>query len=417
MSDKEKTEDKIEQRGEEFVVLSMSGDELGTYATEEEARERLRQIEAAKEAKGDQLDEVRRVDFLGEIHLDPEREDGVLAERTPEGFLRVDARLTRTGVFEYSDGERSWGEMRTEDEVFSPDAMKSFELSVVTDDHPPTFVSASNVRDVQVGHVGTDVRRDGDHLVASRVITDENTIRAIEGGKRELSCGYTARVIQDSGVADDGTPFAARQTSIRGNHVALVDRGRAGPSCRILLERGDALHHTPEGIHTMTEKKNPEPAATVDTSPAPTPTVDAAPELEELSRLRARIDALETELESQRASEPVRIDARVRLVTTAREVLGREVKTDGVSDLDLMRAVIREVNPRLDERVEENASNEGYIRASFDAAVELHRDRETASSEAATVIFDAMSSEKTDLDADYRAYVSRLTSSNRNTAE
>ena len=367
----------------------------------------------------DHPDEVRRVDYLGEIHLDEDREDGVRAERTPEGFLRVDARLTRIGVFEYSDGDRSWGELRTEEEVFSEDSIRSFDLSVVTDDHPEAFVSAETVRDVQVGHVGTDVRRDGDHLVASLVITDSETIRSIEDGKTELSCGYTARVIKDSGVTGDGTSFHARQTTIRGNHVAIVDRGRAGPSCRIVLARGDALQTPPKKEDPkMNEDKKIEELETIVDSPPPAPieTIDS-PNLEELSKLRARIDALETELDTRTASEPARIDARVQLVTTAREILGRDKKTDGVSDLDLMRAVIREVNPRLDARVELNAEDLGYVRASFAAAVDLHTDRGVASSEASTVIFDAMSSEKTDLDQEYSAYMKRLTSSYRTSGE
>ena len=55
---------------------------------------------------------VRRVDRMcGAIHFDPERKDGFLAiedtdeNGSPTGFLRVDARLTRTGVFEYADRE------------------------------------------------------------------------------------------------------------------------------------------------------------------------------------------------------------------------------------------------------------------------------------------------------------------------
>ena len=48
---------------------------------------------------------VRRVDYLGEVHFDPERKDGALAQFTAEGFLRVDARLTRTGVFTYGDAD------------------------------------------------------------------------------------------------------------------------------------------------------------------------------------------------------------------------------------------------------------------------------------------------------------------------
>lgn len=43
--------DRIEKRKQQWVVLSQAGRVLGTYGTEQEARERLRQIEAAKAAK------------------------------------------------------------------------------------------------------------------------------------------------------------------------------------------------------------------------------------------------------------------------------------------------------------------------------------------------------------------------------
>ncbi len=157
--------DKIEKRGSEWVVLAMSGREMGTYPTEAEARERLRQVEAAKAAKADEADAVILFERVAcEIYTDPERTDGALATVDPEtGFLRVDARLTRTGVFTYSDAEgRTWGELRTDAEVFDEDTLDSFRLAVVTDDHPSGFVTAATVRDVQIGSVGTDVRRDGD---------------------------------------------------------------------------------------------------------------------------------------------------------------------------------------------------------------------------------------------------------------
>ena len=42
----------IRKEGSKYVVRSESGKPLGSYKTEAEAKERLRQIEAAKAAKG-----------------------------------------------------------------------------------------------------------------------------------------------------------------------------------------------------------------------------------------------------------------------------------------------------------------------------------------------------------------------------
>jgi hypothetical protein len=278
--------DRIEQHGLQWCAVSEDGSRsLGCYDTEAEARERLRQVEAAVEAtasaanrsdRGPELseivnvgssnsdmlnsprgDSVFRVDRLGPVHCDKARTDGVLAELTPEGFLRCEAMLTRIGVFDYEDAEgNSWGEFRDASEVFAGDSLDSFRMVVITDDHPADMVSAENVKDVQVGHVGSDVRRDGDHVRASLIITDKKIIRSIQDGKVELSCGYFAQVVQDDGVAPDGTPYTSRQTKIRGNHLALVEQGRAGPSCRLLLDSGDAI--TKQDIRMPKKKKSTE---------------------------------------------------------------------------------------------------------------------------------------------------------------
>ncbi len=42
----------IEKKGSKYVVKAESGKPMGTYGTRKEAAERLRQIEAAKHAKG-----------------------------------------------------------------------------------------------------------------------------------------------------------------------------------------------------------------------------------------------------------------------------------------------------------------------------------------------------------------------------
>jgi hypothetical protein len=399
-----KHEDRVEKRGEVYIVLSESGEELGEFESREAANERLRQIEAAKAAKDSALiahdtrvtdtsvSQVRRVDYLGPVHTDPSREDGFYADEESTGFLRVDARLTRTGVFKYADREgNEWGELRTPEQVFDAEALRSFELVTVTDDHPDDFVSARNVKDVQVGTVGTDVRQDADFVRASIVITDKEVIRSIKDGKIELSCGYTADVIQDSGTTPDGVPFAARQTNIRGNHVALVSKGRAGSSCKLLVGRGDAFTILTE-ITPMAEKKTKkvkigdaeyevavevadalEAEQTSDPEPEPEPTPEPpAPEStnDEIAQLRAKVDSLEAD----RADESSRVDARVELVGAAREVLGTDVQTRGVSDRALMRAVVLKVRPGLEAKLDANKKAQGYLRASFEQALERHRD-------------------------------------------
>jgi hypothetical protein len=409
-----------------FQVMSEAGKPLGEpYATEEEARERLRQIEAAKAARGDSEGAtVRRVDFLGEIHFDPERKDGVLAHvDASTGFLRADARLTRVGVFTYGDAEgNTWGELRTEDEVFNEDALRSFELSVLTDDHPQEFVSAANVKDVAIGTVGTDVRRDGDYMVASILVTDPLAIAKIRDGKVELSCGYTATVVQDSGVAGDGTPFAGRQTNIRGNHVALVDRGRAGPKCRLLVDAGDAYSIQPQPQEVPMTKKSKEDKGvaitvdgeeiTVDAKVAarlkaledaankPAPETTPTPTTDDAEALRARVDFLETQAKADKASEAERIDARVSLVTTAKGILGAETSTRGVSDAALMRAVVLKVNPALEGRLDANKSSAGYLRAAYDAAVDRHAEGERAVADTNAALFNTITTGREDEDED-----------------
>lgn len=119
---------------------------------------------------------------------------------------------------------------RPEEEVFSPACMASFEGKPVTEDHPdlPEGVSAENIREYQKGHAQNIRRGKGPQknlLLADLVITDPETIRHIREGKREISCGYTYTLAEENGR------FVQRE--IRGNHIAVVDRGRAGSRVRI----------------------------------------------------------------------------------------------------------------------------------------------------------------------------------------
>lgn len=114
---------------------------------------------------------------------------------------------------------------RSPEEVFSKASMASFECKIVTDNHPPNELTPDNAQRYSKGVV-TNVRKgksqdEEDLLLADLVIYDERLIRDIESGKTEVSCGYSYVKVEN----EDGS---YSQVSIRGNHVAIVDAGRAG---------------------------------------------------------------------------------------------------------------------------------------------------------------------------------------------
>ena len=160
-----------------------------------------------------------------------------ISRREPEGYLLcLNVPVARTGVQDYlpeelglSPGSSFVSVYRPEEEVFSPETVASFEGMPVTNDHPPEGVDVSNIRALQKGHAH-NVRRgsgeESDLLLADLIITDPGLIRLIlDEGKREISCGYTYELHEENGQYI--------QRKIRGNHVAVVDAGRAGPRVSI----------------------------------------------------------------------------------------------------------------------------------------------------------------------------------------
>lgn len=151
---------------------------------------------------------------------------------TPEGYLICkNVPVARTGVQEYLGQELGLTDKydeyikiyREEDEVFSPEAIASFEGKPYTDEHPSDMVDVNNISMHGKGHV-QNVRRsteEPDLLLADIVVTDSQTISEIKNRvKREISCGYDCYYVPYK----DGY----KQVEIRGNHIALVSKGRAG---------------------------------------------------------------------------------------------------------------------------------------------------------------------------------------------
>lgn len=152
---------------------------------------------------------------------------------TADGYLATVGKISRSGTQEYLGSELGRPEMdrvtvyRDADEVFDEDAIRSFAYKPVTDDHPPVAVTSKNWRTYSRGQLGGKALRDGEHLEFPMVVMDQDLIDKIQSGKSDLSAGYTAEISFEDGIAPDGTPYQAKMTSIRGNHCAVVAKGRA----------------------------------------------------------------------------------------------------------------------------------------------------------------------------------------------
>lgn len=153
---------------------------------------------------------------------------------TPEGFLICkDVPIARTGPQDYlarelqldGDPDRLITVQRYPEDVFEDATLASLEGKPVTDGHPPENVGPENYAAYTKGHV-QNVRRDGDYIVADLYINDANLANEVRNNvKREVSCGYLCNYVPD------GSGY--KQTRIRGNHLAVVPKGRAGASVSI----------------------------------------------------------------------------------------------------------------------------------------------------------------------------------------
>lgn len=308
------------------------------------------------------------------------------AIRLDNGYLRCDAAITRVGVFEYKLADGSTRrELRLPSEVFKADSLMSFNGVALTDDHPPEKLDTKNTDKFQVGTVN-DVRVDGSYVASHVLITKEDAIKSVEGGKNELSCGYDCELEIKPGVTsgDDGLPpgihYDAIQRSIVGNHVALVKRGRAGREVSLRLDsesaalvreikasgKGKGEKMKIDGVDYECSEQLGQAISKV------LARVDAAEEAAkkasaEFQAEKARADSAEEKMKEMPGKIAEAVKERIELERSASKFLGEE-KLDGLSDEDIMRKVVIKSSPEAEPKVKE--CDAVYLRARFDQAVE-----------------------------------------------
>ena len=329
---------------------------------------------------------------------------GPRRHKTPEGFLVCSGvPIARTGDYEYfaSEGQSPGIQpdadgriisRREPEQVFAPAALASFEGKPVTLGHPPVdAVTPETWREYAVGTV-KDVRRgqgdDADKVIADLVISDAAAIAAIEDGLRELSCGYDVTLEQVE-------PGVERQTHIRGNHVALVQAGRAGSECAIR----DTKPEKNDGGKTMDGKKESlfsweqvkemlgmllgkgggTETETTETTETTADECDKPKTDDEIDELKARIAELEAERDALRAevegeAETDLLDEESIVETTAEE------KTDAkplgfANRIEILAPGMRYDLPKTDAKADARKAKLDAMRRALDRACDDDRKR------------------------------------------
>ena len=320
---------------------------------------------------------------------------------TDEGWIFDKPVLTRTGVFNYTRADGSIRrEYRPPDEVFHADSLKSLRGVPVTIGHPGKVTKDSHTHAI-IGTVLTEGERADKNVVAEVVIHSPNRM----GAKRELSLGYKVDMDETSGVSPEGEKYDAIQRNIRINHLAVVERGRAG-NARLRLDAEDAASCDVEfkedrvsdnlvtvRLDGIEYKAAPEVARQIEKLNAERDAQRTRADKAEAERdtLKTSVDKHDEALKKAREDAAAAARGRLELEATAK-LHGVEVKAD-MSDRAVREAVVAKLNPAM----KLDGKSDDYVAFAFDSAtVDADKSKANGKAQAATVKSDGKQDQKAD---------------------
>jgi hypothetical protein len=106
-------------------------------------------------------------------------------------------------------------------------AAPTFNNLPLLSEHVP-IDAATHPHDLVIGATGSEAEFRYPYLTNSLVVWPEAAIsQVLDGSKKEISCAYRYTAIPEPGIFE-GQRYDLRMTAIIGNHVSLVESGRAG---------------------------------------------------------------------------------------------------------------------------------------------------------------------------------------------
>lgn len=357
-------------------------------------------------------------EFIFKLDIDTTKKDKF--QITPQGFLLVDTFFTRAGIFDYlGDDGQTIREFRSPEEVFSESSMNSLKFAPITAQvHPGAKVDVGNVKTLQVGMIGENLKRvknnQGDFLAGKAIFTDKNEIDRIlarhkKGEDIQVSCGYSCLLTPEKGKIDEGE-FDAKQSNIIYNHLATVDKGRAGRHVKLKLDQQGREGNMPDKTVQITRPATKldgftmdallieVPEAQVQTVNSLLSKLDEAIKLiqtnldreqselskkaktvteleaerdehkDALDKIKKDMEAVKTELGDWQNPTSEKVQSLIKTRTDLEEVAkSLEIKTDGLSDKQIKIEVVKKVHDGLDISEKEDV----YIAARYDSCRDL----------------------------------------------
>ncbi len=324
-----------------------------------------------------------------------------------DGFMRDSPIVARTGIYLYQQPDGSIRrEYRPPEEVFDAESEASFLGKPIVVGHPASgIINSDNVQGLAIGTIlSPGERRDETNIGCSIVIQNPAAI----GDKRGLSLGYRVDIDETPGVTPEGQQYDAIQRNIRINHLAVVERGRAGMKARLNLDGDEIFEVEGEKMKikidsvdfevdekvanyiSSLQSKEENARVKLDTANTELKSVkeqnttlkadadDKKAKLDAMTAerdgLKAKVDAADAEKEKavKEAVDAVKADMQehAELVETAK--LAKVEKADGLSNAELKAGIIKAA---FGENFKLDGASDAYINGAYGAAKEmLHND-------------------------------------------
>jgi hypothetical protein len=350
----------------------------------------------------------KEVNFLGSVQRYERLDSWMLvgcAVTDADGFLRDSPIVARTGIYIYQQPDGTIiREYRPPEEVFDTDSEASFVGKPIVVGHPASgIVNSDTAQDLAIGTIlSSGYQKDETNIACDIVIHNPSAI----GEKRGLSLGYRVDIEEAPGITPDGQQYDVIQRNIRINHLAVVDRGRAGAKARLNLDGDEII----EGVGTKMKIKidsvdfevdekianyvnslqNKEENARVklDTANTELKSVkeqntalkadadDKKAKLDAMTAerdgLKAKVDAADAEKEKavKEAVEAVKADMQERAELEETAKIAKVEKTDGLTNAELKAGIVKAA---FGEKFKLDGASDAYLDGAYSAAKEMLR--------------------------------------------
>lgn len=350
----------------------------------------------------------KEVNFLGSVQRYERLDSWMLvgcAVTDADGFLRDSPIVARTGIYIYQQPDGTIiREYRPPEEVFDTDSEASFVGKPIVVGHPASgIVNSDTAQDLAIGTIlSSGYQKDETNIACDIVIHNPSAI----GEKRGLSLGYRVDIEEAPGITPDGQQYDVIQRNIRINHLAVVDRARAGAKARLNLDGDEII----EGVETKMKIKidsvdfevdekianyvnslqNKEENARVklDTANTELKSVkeqntalkadadDKKAKLDAMTAerdgLKAKVDAADAEKEKavKEAVEAVKADMQERAELEETAKIAKVEKNDGLTNAELKAGIVKAA---FGEKFKLDGASDAYLDGAYSAAKEMLR--------------------------------------------